>query len=374
MFKKYLLGLLLLSITAVCSAQSLSVNAVDNTARNGTSIFNLEQGKISFQGGGIQFITGNTSISNYIDYGVSEDRSLLAFIKGNNKNSKVTITNSLGQPLNEFDITDLSPGDPSIAVYPANTGEVLVRDNIAAFNFYNSFGEVIRTLSSSSQSEGGEAISEAVISPTGETAVLYTPKIKRDGKLGSQVQYVDRSMNLQSLYFSTERYIKTLQVSADGQFVIFVTAKEGTDDGIHLSDRYGNDLSVLSTDENLQGAILSDDAGMVTAYSSRRVLVFDAFSGERIAGTSFGSDVIAVDYFPQDNTILAMTGSYNADTGVADILEFHAIDIERRKVERKDYDSSIGFNKAIGHRFVRLGSYRYKLVGTSKHLELRVRF
>lgn len=374
MFKKYLLGLLLLSFTAVCSAQSLSVNAVDNTARNGTSIFNLEQGKISFQGGGIQFITGNTSISNYIDYGVSEDLSILAYIKGNNENSKVTVTNSLGQPLNEFDITDLSPGDPSIAVYPANTGEVLVRDNIAAFNFYNSFGELIRTLSSSSQSEGGEAISEAVISPTGETAVLYTPKIKRDGKLGSQVQYVDRSMNLQSLFFSTERYIKTLHVSADGQFIIFVTAKEGTDDRIHLSDRYGNDLSILSTDENLQGAILSDDAGVVTAYSSRRVLVFDAFSGKRIAGTSFRSDVIAVDYFPQDNTILAMTGSFNEDTGVADNLEFHAIDIERRKVERKDYDSSIGFSKAIGHRFVRLGSYRYKLVGTSKHLELRVRF
>ncbi|MGK7371661.1 MAG: hypothetical protein ACNS64_15725, partial [Candidatus Halalkalibacterium sp. M3_1C_030] len=167
MFKKYLLGILLLSFTTVCTAQSLSVNSVDNTARNGTSIYNLAQGKISFQGGSIQFITGSTSISNYIDYGVSEDLSILAYIKGNNKNSKVSVTNSLGQKLNEFDINNLSPGDPSIAVYPANTGEVLVRDNIASFNFYDSFGELIRSLSSSSQSEGGEAISEAVISPDG---------------------------------------------------------------------------------------------------------------------------------------------------------------------------------------------------------------
>ena len=376
MIKKHLLGIFLLSasVTAVCSAQSLSINAVDNTARNGTSVFNLAEGKISFQGAGIQFISGNTSMANYLAYGVSGDRSLLAFIKGNNDNSRVSLVNSMGGTLNEFNAVNVSRGDPSVAIYPANSGEVLVRDNIANFNFYDSFGELITNLSSSSQSKGGESISEAAISGDGETVVLYTPKIKRDGELGSQVQYVDRTMNLQSLYFSVERYIKTLDVAGDGQFVIFVTAKEGTDDRIHITDRYGNDLSVLSTDEDLQGVLLSDDAQTVTAYSGRRVLVFDALSGERVAGTSFRSDLIAVNYFPQDNTIVALTGSYNTDAGVADNLDFHAIDIERRKVERQSYGSSLGLNEEIGRGFVRLGSGNYKLEGASKHLEVRVSF
>ena len=376
MIKKHLLGILLLSasVTAVCSAQSLTINTVDNTSRNGTSVFNLAQGKVSFQGAGIQFISGNTSMANYLTYGVSGDRSLLAFLKGNNENSRVSVVSSMGNTLNEFDAVNISQGDPSVAVYPANTGEVLVRDNIANFNFYDSFGELIKNLSSSSQSKGGESISEAALSGDGETVVLYTPKIKRDGKLGSQVQYADRGMNLKSLYFSTERYIKTLEVAGDGQFVIFVTAQEGTDDRIHITDRYGNDLSETSTDEELQGVILSDDAQTVTAYSGRRVLIFDALSGERVAGTSFRSDLIAVDYFPQDNTIVALTGSYDTDTGVAGNLDFHAIDIERRKVERKAYGSDLGFKDEIAHRFVRLGANRYKLEGASKHLELRVSF
>lgn len=374
MIKKHLLGCLLLSITAVCSAQSFTVKTVDNTARNGTDIFNLAQGKVSFQGAGIQFISGNNTVANYRAYGVSGERNLLAFLKGSSENTTVTMVNSLGNTLNEFDAVTIPAGDPSAAVYPSNPGEVLVRSNIAGFHFYDTFGELITNVSSSSQSEGGESISEAAMSGDGETVVLYTPKIKRDGQLGSQVQYVDRSMNLQSMYFSTERYIKTLKVACNGQFVIFVTASEGTQDRIHITDRYGNELSTFSTDEELIGIGLSEEAQTVTAYSERRVLILDALSGERMAGTSFRSDLITVDYFAEDNTIVALTGSYNAESGIADNLDVHAIDIERRAVERKAYEGSIGLNEVIGYGFTRLGSYHYKLEGASKHLDLLVSF
>ncbi|NGP75963.1 hypothetical protein G3570_04940 [Balneolaceae bacterium YR4-1] len=374
MIKKHLLGFLLLSITAVASAQSLTVNTVDNTSRNGTSIFNLKEGRVSFQGAGIQFISGNNSIANYLTYGVSGDRSLVAFLKGSGENTALSVVNSLGNTLHEFDAVSIPSGDPSATVYPSNNGEVMVRSNIAGFHFYDTFGELITNVSSSSQSEGGESISEAAMSGDGETVVLYTPKIKRDGKLGSQVQYLDRNMNLQSLYFSTERYIKTLKLAGNGQFVIFVTASEGTRDQIHISDRYGNELSSFSTDEELMGVGLSNDAQTVTAYSESRVLILDALTGERVAGTSFRSELIAVDYFPEDNTIVALTGSFNADAGVAENLDLHAIDIERRAVERRGYDGTIGLNEAIGYGFTRLGSYRYKLDGASKHLELRVSF
>lgn len=374
MIKKHLLGVILLSLSTVCSAQSLTISTVDNTARNNTSTFNLLQGKVSFAGGQVNFITGNTSIANYLDYGVSGDRSLVAFLKGNNSKSSISLTNSLGGIVTSYEIFKLSPGDPSLAVYPANNGNLIVRENIANFNFYDSFGDLIKNLSGSSQSRGGESISEAVISPDSKSIFLYTPKIKRNGNLGSQIQYVDHTMNLKNLFFSNERYIKTLEVTDNGQFIIFVTSKDGTDDSIHISDRYGNDISVISTDENLEGVHLTEDAGLVTAYSGSRVLIFNTLSGERVAGTSFRSSVIAVNYFPQDNMILALTGNYNENSGAATGIDIHAIDVEQREVERKSYGSSIGFNEAVRHDFLRLGKNRYKLEGTSKHLEIRVSF
>ena len=329
---------------------------------------------MSFAGGQVNFITGNTSMANYLAYGVSEDRSLMAFLKGSNSKSSISLTNTLGGMVSTFELFKLSAGDPSLAVYPANNGEVIVRENIANFNFYDSFGNLIKNLSGSSQSQGGESISEAVISPDSKTIFLYTPKIKRDGNLGSQIQYVDNTMNLKSLFYSNDRYIKALEVTDSGQFIIFITSKEGTDDSIHISDRYGNDISVISTDENLEGVHLTEDAGLVTAYSASRVLIFNTLNGERVAGTSFRSSVIAVNYFPQDNMILALTGSYDQNSGIAEDVSIHAIDVELRKVERKSYGSDIGFNEEVGHDFLRLGKNRYKLEGTSKHLEIRVAF
>lgn len=374
MIKKLLLGVLFLSFSSITAAQSLTINPVDNTARNNTSTFNLGQNKVYFSSGQVRFVTGDKTIGNYRAYGVSADRSLMAFIKESDANSNLTLTNTSGSTLSLFKTTELSSGDPSIAVYPANTGDVLVRNNIANFSFYDSFGAIITNLSGSSQSKGGEAISEVAMDPLAETIIIYTPKIKRDGAMGSQAQYVDHTMNLKSLFYSNDRFIKTLEVTNNGQFVIFITSKEGSEDVIQVTDRYGNNISQISTDDNLKGVRFSENAEYITAFSGNRVLIFDTISGSRIAGTSFKTELVEVNYFPKDNTIVALTGNYDESTNVVENIDFHAIDIEQRKVERKGYSSKLGLNEAIKHGFVRLGANRYKLEGASKSLEIEVSF
>lgn len=361
-------------LPAFVSAQSLSIKTVGNTANNNVSTFSLAEGKVVINTNQITFLNSRSTFNAYLAYGISPDLSVLGLLTKEAGESSALVLNSTGNILSKSEITSLSSGDPSIAVYPANTGAVLVRDNIANFNFYDSFGEIMANLSGSSQSKGGEVISEVAMNPAAETVVIYTPKIKRGNKMGSQAQYVDNKMNLKGLFFSTDRYIKNVSVTNNGQFVVFITSGDETNDEIHVTDRYGNELAIISPDENLKGAKLSENAGYITAFSGKRVLIFNTMTGKRTGSTSFRSEVIEVNYFPQDQTILAMTGDYTESTGIINNVEFHAIDIQRRKVDRKEYNAPLGLDKALHPRFIRLGNNRYQLAGANKNLELRVSF
>ncbi len=374
MIKQFLLGITLFGFATVSWGQSLSVSTVSNTANNNTSTFTLEDGKVTFSSNQIQFLSTGNMISGYASLGISRDLSLVGAVEGSGSDGRVVVLNSKGDNLSSFEITNITPGDPSLAVYPYNNGSVLVRDNIANFRFFDTYGEIITSVSGSSQSEGGESISEVVVSPASETVIIYTPKIKSGEGLGSQAGYLDDSMSLQSLHYSTDRYIKQLEITENGQFVVFVTSSDDDNDRIHVTDRYGNKLSEISSEESLKGVQLSNNAAFVTAYSGNRVLVFDSMSGERVGSTSFRSEVLAANYFREDNTIIALTGSYNGDSGTIGNVEFHAINIEQRKVERGGYNAQLAMNEVLKTNFTRMGTNRYRFTGTNKTLEIRVSY
>lgn len=371
----YLLRLLcIFCFPAFATAQNLSVDAVGNTSNNNPSTFALKEGEVLINASRITFLSNRSTFSRYSAYGVSPDLSIVGLLTQNASASSALVLNSTADTLSTFKVTNLSAQDPSIAVYPANTGAVLVRNNIANFNFYSPFGEIISNVSGSSQSKGGETISEVAMDPQWRTVVIYVPKIKRDNQLGSQAQYLSETNELKSLFFSRDRSIKALNVTENGQFVSVVTGKQGTDDQILILDRFGNELSTISSDEELSGVVLSDDAEFVTVFSQKRVLVLDAMTGERLGSTSFRSPVVQVNYFPEDKVLLSMTGRYAERTGIVNNVEFHAIDLGRRKVERKEYGSTLGFNKKIDKKFIREGRHRYRLQGANKKLQLRVSF
>jgi hypothetical protein len=374
MFKQLLLSITLFGISSFCTAQSLTIDAVSNTAGNDVTTFNLKDAKVSLASNQVRFLANNQMLSGYRALGISPDLSLLGTVEGSGTASRVALLTSAGNSLSSYEISGITAGDPSVAIYPSANGEVLVRENIANFSFYDTFGEIITNVSGSSQSEGGESISEVARSKDAETVVIYTPKIKQDGGLGSQARYVDGSMELQSLHYSTDRYIKYLDVSASGQYVVVITSKDDGNDRVKVTDRFGNDLAEISTEENLSKARLSKDAGYVTVNAGNRILVYNLLSGERLGSTSFRSEVITSDYFPADNTILALTGNRSGENGALRDIQLHAINLELRKVERRDYQSAIGIHKALPMYFERTGKYQYLLQGASRKLQVQVSY
>lgn len=371
----YLLRLLiffLFLLPATVFSQSLTVSVAGNTSANGASTFSLAGGEVTISSSSISFGNGK-SINGMAAFGISSDLSVVGVLRKSVNGSHAVIIDAGGATLAEFPVINLGSNDPSIAIYPFNTGGALVRDNIASFNFYDSFGNNTGRLSSSSQSEGGEAISEVAADPAGETVVIYTPQINREGQIGSHAQLVDQNGNLKSLYFKTDRTIKAVEISNDGQFIVVISSgDEGAQ--AHFMDRFGNELNTISSEEDLIGARLTDDARYLTLFSSGRVLVMDSMTGERIGSTSLRSPVVIADYFPADDMLMVMTASYSESSGIANDIQFHAIDVEKRQIARQDFGGGLKFNSSIKKQLTRQGSNRYRLTGANKLLNLRASF
>lgn len=367
--------LLLILFPAVVFGQSLDLSVSSQTANNNSSTFLLQNGEISINEDRLQFLNSGESVSGYEVLGVSPDYSKISLLKwaGDSEKGELVIFNSSGARLTAYStiaVTDRA----SFAVFPFNNGELLLRDKITNFTFYDTFGEISQSISSSSQSKEGEVISEVAISPNGETVVIYNPKIKRDGQLGSKAQVMLPDGSFENIFFSNDRYLKTVIVSQDGNIIVAISAQSGADDQVLIMDRFGNELNSMFLDENLVGASLSDDLEYITLYSGGRVIVYSTMNGEKLGATSFRTSIFSADYFPEDNILLVLTGNYSEDTGVMNGAEFRAIDLEERKIASSDISGAIGFNKAITPRLVRLTENEYQLLGGTKRIRIKANF
>lgn len=365
--------LMLVLFPSVLLGQSLDLSVSSPTKNNSTSTFMLESGEVSIRSNGIRFLSTGNTLTGYVSLGVAPDHSIVSVLNPKGDSGQIVVLNSRGDTLNAFSTGMMSREDPSLAVYPFNNGSVLFQDNIANFTLYNTLGDLAYSLSSSSQTKGGEAISQVAGSPDGKTLVVYNPKIKRGDRMGSKAQVKMTGGNFKNIFRSPDRYIKDLSVSDDGNMVTVITAKEGTDDKVIIMDKYGNTLNTISTDEDLIGTSLSVDNEYISLYSGGRVMAY-SIEGERQGATSFRSPVFIADYFPEDNLILALTGSYSEDSGVLTNVEFRAVDLKRREITSEELGSSLGFSDAISTKFIRLSSGKYRLEGSSKSVTIRARF
>ena len=115
--------------------------------------------------------------------------------------------------------------DPSLGVYPLQNGAVIVRENIANFLFYDTYGRVVRSISNSTQNESGEAISEIAFDAAGKTIVLYNPKIMQDGTIGSRAKLVAKNRNPVDIFSSKDRALRTVQISSNGECIALASMK-----------------------------------------------------------------------------------------------------------------------------------------------------
>jgi hypothetical protein len=202
--------------------------------------------------------------------------------------------------------------------------------------------------------------------------VLYNPKIVQDGKEGSRAKIVHKNWTTSNIYFNSERAIRVVKVSDNGQFIGIVTYRPGTEDQVILTDRFGNDLVQISFDQSVEDVVISDDGEHITLRSNGRVGVYSTTSGERIGSTSFRSRLYFAEYIPEDETLIALTASQIGS--VLENVELHAINIAARSIERKSYDSQLSITDLLPLDLSRTGSFRYTLSGMNKTLSLKVQF
>ncbi len=353
--------------------QSLNLSVSAPTSNNNPSTFLLDNGKVDISSNTIRFFESGTTI-NYDAVGISPDYSIVSILQRTGDRGKITVLNSKGSKLNAFSTVMLSDDDPSLSVYPANNGDVLLRDNISNFTFYKRGGNIATNMSSSSQSEQGEKISQVAMSDNRKTVVVYSPKIKRDSNFGSKAQLKMSDGSFKEIFFSSDRFLKEVNVSDDGNMIAAITAKSGTNDQALIMDKYGNELNTISTDEDLVNVTFSSDNEYVTLYSTGRVMVHSVLDGNSLGATSFGSSIFLADFFPEDNLILALTGSYSATSGVLSNVEFRAVNLKKRSITSEELSGSLGFSDAIKANFNRTSSNEYQLMGGSKRVQIQANF
>jgi len=353
--------------------QSLNLSVSPPTNNNNPSTFLLTGGEVELSSNAIRFLDTGTTFSNYDAIGISRDYSVVSILERTGERGKVTVLNSRGMKLNSFSTVVLSNDDPSLNLYPTNNGNILLRDNISNFTFYSS-GKIATSMSSSSQSKDGEKISQVAMSDDQKTVIIYSPKIKRDSNFGSKAQLKMSDGSFKDIFFSSDRYMKTMNVSDDGNMVVAITAKSGTDDQAVILDKYGNKLTTISADENLRNAVFSAENEYVTVYSTGRVMVYSVPDGNSLGATSFSSSVFLAEYFPEDNLILALTGNYAERARVLNNVEFRAVNLKQRSITSKEFSGSLGFIDNINASFDRSGPNEYQLMGSSKRIQIKTNF
>lgn len=342
-------------------AQSLNVSESSATAGNGTNQFLISGYQIAIDGNDLSF-AGNAASS-----AVNNLTAISAVLQ----NASVNVYEGSGDELFSTSF-NLEGDDSSARIYAKMNGGFIVRENIANFLFYNSLGKVKQSISNSSQSTEGESISELASDPAFKTIVLYNPKIVSGGVEGSRAKVVHNDLMTTNIYYSSNRAIRTVKVSDNGQFIAIATYRSGTDDLVVITDRFGNDLAEINFDQSVEDAVISDDGSYVTVRSNGRIGVYSVRDGERNGSASFRSRLLYAEYVPEDQTVIALTGS-RSGSSVTDV-EVHAINVAERAIQRQSINTALSITDLIPMKLSRTGTYNYSLSGLNKTLDLNVSF
>lgn len=370
--KLFTAGFLLFLIPVVLNGQSLSVTE-GNEATNSTSQFEMQQGVVTL-GNEITFASSDVTLSDFEAYGLSPDMSIMGLLSIRDDERRATVVDARADTLADYEVTNFDSGERSLQLYPFNSGGSMIRNNIANFNIYDSFGELIENVSSASSAAEGQVISEVAMNPSGSSVAIYTPNIEYSSSNGSRIQFLQPNMRLEQIFSNEERTMETVTFSENGQFMAVLTKAEGSDDKIYIIDRHGNELGLIESSEDNMGATLSENGSHVVAYTDQRAVIYETISGERQGGTSFNAQLLQTQFFPEDNLLIALTGSHDEESGTASDLQFHGINFESQQVARKDYGSSLGFNEHIARYFERQESGAYLFKGAHKTLDITTSF
>ena len=304
---------------------------------------------------------------------ISDAVSSVAFKTGKATTESATVLDIDGAEIVSGNYSTTDPDDPSLKVYPLQNGSFVVRENIANFILYDSFGRAVKPISNSTQSREGESISELAMDPNGKTIVIYNPKFVRDGKEGSRLRVIDVNNTPREIFYSSDQTIRAVKVSDSGEYIAIAVGKPGSDDEVVVLDKFGNQIQKVSFNQEIRGLNIYGSGNYLTVYSKSRAAVFNVLNGERIGSSSFRSSLLFANYSAADRSIIALTG--NLEDKKASGLEVHVVNVGARKIARSSYDrGALALNDREFIRLERTGQYRYTITGLSKDLNVRASF
>ncbi|MFN1834411.1 hypothetical protein AB2B38_004025 [Balneola sp. MJW-20] len=345
------------------NAQSLTIQTQSGSGNNTPAIFTLNGTDIELGRGTLSINTVNYSADSR-----AVDVNGMAVILNDQGISRI---GQNGAVLYKADYQAPGEEDPSLKVYAVYNGGFVLRENIANFLLYDSFGDLKHSISNSTQSQGGESISELAADPYFKTIALYNPEYRLNGKSGSRVSVIDGSRS-REVFNIDDRVINTVTVSSDGQFIAVGSSASGSDDQVDVVDRYGNLINQFEFDQDVAGFSFSRGNDYLTVYSTGRVVVYETISGERIGSTSLRTPVRAASYFPQDNSIVLITAT-GQGTILSDI-EVRVIDLQQRAIASEEFSQTLGTAVEIPVTIRRTARRAYTIEGLSKGLNIRASF
>lgn len=294
------------------------------------------------------------------------------YLKGSISSNAIQIMEPNGSVINSGKYNSVID-DPSFKIYPLQNGAYIVRENIANFVLFDSFGSVIRPISNSSNSEDGEKISELATDPMGKTIVLYNPQVRNGDKRGSRAKVIELENSERDIFYSADQEIRAVRVSESGEFIAIAYGKEGSDDEITVMDRYGNEIRKIVFDRKVKGLNLYGSGSTLTVFSEGRVAVYNVLSGERIGSSSFRNGTLQfANYSASDQTIVGLTGDLNGTT-LSDI-EVRIINVAARKIASQKYSGTVQITEPDNISMIKNSRFNYTITGINKNLNLKVSF
>jgi hypothetical protein len=302
---------------------------------------------------------------------ISEASSTNNYLKASSSENKIQITEQNGSVINSGDYNKI-PNDPSFKIYPLQNGSYIVRENVANFVLFDSFGSVIRPISNSTQSKDGEKISELATDPMGKTIVLYNPQVRNGSKRGSQAKVIGLDSEA-NIFYKEDREIKAVRVAESGEFIAIASNKDGAENEVTVMDRFGNEIRVIPFDQEVKGLNLYGSGSTLTVYSGGRVAVYNVLNGERLGSSSFrGAPLQFANYSGSDQTIVGLTGDLNGTT--LSNIEVRIINVAARKIASQEYGGTLQVDDLDKISLERRGRFNYVIQGMSKDLRLNAQF
>lgn len=358
----------LISYSTLLFSQSIEIESEASQNSFSANTFSAGDGSITVSGD--QFVLGSAQIANPAAWSFSYSNQRASFLQNRNGINLLSY-NGNGNLLIDQNLEFFSSTDNTINTYQFDSGRIILRDNVANFTFLNARGETGYQISNSSGSTDGEQESQLASNSLGTTIVLYNPVIAYGSETGSRAQLVYGDQDGEVFFSSREDEIIDVQVSENGEFITLVT--QGiSEKTAFLFDRFGNELFQITSDEDLVGATLSDNATHLTIYSSGRVQVYEVPTGERLGSASSSGSILFAGYDPEAQTIIALGGSQNGLR--IEEPEITAVSISEREIARQNVPFSVSSLDLNRLSISTTGSNSYEISGLNRKLFVDIAF